>query len=360
MAKKLQWLEAMRAVAACWVLVHHANQSVSAFVGPLGAGSVVIANGYLGVDFFFVLSGFIIALSSNRLLETGRGFGDYARARLIRIYVPYLPIGISMLLLYLLFPNLSAADRTPGVLTSLTLLPSVSPPALSVAWTLIHELLFYALFSLIFVSRKALWWLLVVWAALIVGQAWVGPPLSLGWKYLLSPLNLCFLLGVAVYYLTRNGVRAWAPVVGGIIGAVVLALEVGQPNPNRWLLALAFAGFIVCALSTWAQRWSPGGVGTLHRRSVVLDLSGSQPAAIDCRPHPEAFHPGCGPTAGVLADHHSGVGRRAGLLLFLRKAWAGTGAKNVRIANRLSNRYARLRGCGGRQSMISSMLFHAT
>ena len=249
----------MRAVAACWVLLHHANQSISAFVGPLGAGNAVIANGYLGVDFFFVLSGFIIAFSSNRLLDKGGGFGDYARARLIRIYVPYLPIGIGMLLLYLWFPNLSASDRTPGVLSSLTLLPSASPPALSVAWTLIHELLFYALFSLIFVSRRALCWVLAVWALVIIGQAWVGQPLQSAWKYLLSPLNLCFLLGVAVYYLTRNGVSTWASVAGGIVGAVALALEADQSAPNRWLLALGFAGFIVCALPAWAQRWSPGG-----------------------------------------------------------------------------------------------------
>ena len=249
----------MRALAACWVLVHHAGQSINAFVGPLGAGNAVIANGYLGVDFFFVLSGFIIAFSSNRLLETGRGFGDYARARLIRIYVPYLPIGIAMLLLYLLLPDLSAADRAPGVLTSLTLLPTASPPALSVAWTLIHELLFYALFSLIFVSRRLLWLLLAAWAALISYQMLDGQPLHSGLKYVLSPLNLCFLLGVVVYYLTRNGVTTAVAAVGGVVGILALVLEAGQAHPERWLLALGFAGFIVCALSSRAQRWSPGG-----------------------------------------------------------------------------------------------------
>lgn len=257
MKKKLEWLEAMRALAACWVLVHHADLTVSAFVGPLGGGNTVIANGYLGVDFFFVLSGFIIAFSSNRLLETGRGFSDYARARLIRIYVPYLPIGIAMLLAYLLFPDFSAADRVPGVLTSLTLLPTASPPALSVAWTLIHELLFYALFSIIFVSRKALWLLLAGWAILIVAYASFDQPLQSGWKYVLSPLNLCFLLGVALYYLTRNGLSAWVPVVGGTFGAIVLVVQAVQTDPNRLLLALAFAGFILSAMSSWAQRWSP-------------------------------------------------------------------------------------------------------
>lgn len=255
----------MRALAACWVLVHHAKQSVSAFVGPLplGASSTVIANGYLGVDFFFVLSGFIIAFSSQRLLEAGRGFGDYARARLIRIYVPYLPIGIGVLLLYQLFPDLSAADRSPGLLTSLTLLPTDKPPALSVAWTLIHEMLFYALYSLIFVSRRLLWVLLAAWAGLIAYHAVDGQPLQSALRYVLSPLNLCFLLGVVVYHLTRRGVPTVVAVVCGMGGTLILALEASQITPERWLLALGFLGVIVCALSTWAQRWSPG-------RSVLL------------------------------------------------------------------------------------------
>lgn len=248
----------MRALAACWVLVHHANQSVSAFIGPLGANSAVIANGYLGVDFFFVLSGFIIAFSSQRLLETGRGLGDYARSRLIRIYVPYLPVGIGVLLLYLLLPGLSAADRSPGLLTSLTLLPTDKPPALSVAWTLIHEMLFYALYSLIFISRRLLWVLLAAWAGLIAYHALDGQPLQSALRYVLSPLNLCFLLGVVVYYLTRRGVTTIVAVVGGVGGILILAFEANQISPERWLSALGFAGFIVCALSPWAKRLSPG------------------------------------------------------------------------------------------------------
>ena len=262
----------MRAAAACWVLLYHANLSVTAFVGPLGPGSIVIANGYLGVDFFFVLSGFIIALSSNRLLETGRGFADYAQARLIRIYVPYLPVGIGMLLLYLLLPGVSAADRSPGVLTSLTLLPSNSPPALSVAWTLVHEVLFYALFSLIFVSHRLLWTVLAVWASVIGYWAWAGLPLQPGWNYVLSPINVCFLLGVALYYLTRKGVTTPVAVVAGMAGMLILGWQVWQAEPQRWLLAFAFAGFIVCALSLIAQRWSPGGGCCLWVRRRIRSI----------------------------------------------------------------------------------------
>ncbi|MFC5489973.1 acyltransferase [Dokdonella soli] len=257
MTQKLQWLEVMRGVAACWVLVYHANQSVTNFIGPSGEPHVLISNGYLGVDFFFVLSGFIIAYSSNRLLETGRGLVDYARARIVRVYVPYLPIGTTMFMLYLVWPHLSAADRSPGLLTSLTLLPSNSPPALSVAWTLVHEIIFYALFSLFFLWRHALWSLLALWAISIGCYVWLGQPLARGLEYLLSPLNLCFLLGVAVYYLTRKGVAARVAIAAAVVGAVVVVFEASQQQPSRWLLALGFSALIVGASSATARCWNP-------------------------------------------------------------------------------------------------------
>ena len=65
--RKMEWLETMRGFAAIWVLLHHAKQSVDHFVGDMGARPM-LANGYLGVDFFFVLSGFIIAFASQALL----------------------------------------------------------------------------------------------------------------------------------------------------------------------------------------------------------------------------------------------------------------------------------------------------
>lgn len=72
--RKMEWLEAMRGFAAIWVLLHHAKQSVDHFAGDMGS-KPWFANGFLGVDFFFVLSGFIIAFSSYRLALRMAGGG---------------------------------------------------------------------------------------------------------------------------------------------------------------------------------------------------------------------------------------------------------------------------------------------
>lgn len=159
----------MRGLAAVWVVLHHASLSVSHFIGPL-AHDAVPRNGHLGVDFFFVLSGFIIAHSSAQLVARGQGLRAYVRARLVRVYVPYLPVGVAMLLAYSVFPALSGSGREVGVFTTLTLLPSNVPPALSVAWTLVHEVISMACSRRTFSrggstswrsSRGRWWW----WAA---------------------------------------------------------------------------------------------------------------------------------------------------------------------------------------------------
>jgi hypothetical protein len=255
--QRLLWLEVMRGLAACWVLLGHARLSTEHFGGALPFDATFVGNGHLGVEFFFVLSGFIIAYSGFRLLESGRGLADYARARSIRIYVPYLPVGVAMLLLYAAFPDVSASVREPGVLSSLTLLPSGRPPALSVAWTLIHEVVFYALFATVFVSRRLLAATLLAWTAAIGWVAWHDIPYGFAWKYLVSPINLCFLAGVGTYFLVRRGIPAGAGLAAGLAGALAVGVCAFDPEPRRWLVTLGFCGLVIAAAGSFAGRVVP-------------------------------------------------------------------------------------------------------
>ena len=253
--KKLEWIEVMRGLAAIWVLLHHAQLAVNAFVGV--APSRLIANGHLGVDFFFVLSGFIIALSCERMILKGTGFSRYAEARLLRIYVPYLPIGITMLALYSMAPSLSEGGRSLSRLTSFTLLPANDPPALSVAWTLVHEMLFYTLFSIIFLSRRVLAVILLVWMLIILSVNFCNGELSRFSSYFLSPINLCFILGAVTYYATNNGVRhkiGWGALV---LGTILIISQASSQEPQRIALAIGFAALIVAAASDIALNISP-------------------------------------------------------------------------------------------------------
>jgi peptidoglycan/LPS O-acetylase OafA/YrhL len=164
----LDVLQLFRGLAALMVVVHHSIGSLKyyhkidfPFLNYLGY------MGKFGVDFFFVLSGFIITYSTFYKYEAPNSLCNYIKNRLIRIYVPYLPIGIFMLLIYMLLPGFSNSDRTISVLTSLTLIPDGNP-ALSVAWTLSFELCFYLLFTISFFSKKGWNWFVLGWLVAII------------------------------------------------------------------------------------------------------------------------------------------------------------------------------------------------
>ena len=109
----------------------------------------IVNRGYLGVDFFFVLSGFIILHAHLKDSSGAYAARKYLTKRLRRIYIPYLPVSIALIALYLMLPSVSQGSRDWSLLTSLTLIPTERPPALPVAWTLIHEMTF--LFDIFFI-----------------------------------------------------------------------------------------------------------------------------------------------------------------------------------------------------------------
>lgn len=261
-------LQAGRAFAAFAVVLHHASSSSAAFVEklpfPLDA---LLGRGDLGVDFFFVLSGFIIYHTCRGRPRTARGASRFATRRLIRIFVPYLPISLALIAAYLALPGLSAADREWGWLASLTLLPVAEPPALNVAWTLQHELVFYLLFAAFYFSgRLALG--CGLWAGAIVAVNLLGGELQRPLAFFLHPLNLEFMFGILA---ARAAFQSWASIrvmLGLSLAAFAAFLLAGAEKQNSVLFGLAIALALVPLVRLELA-------GRLRANSVLLFFGGA-------------------------------------------------------------------------------------
>ena len=158
-------LDAMRGIAAFSVVSHHFNTVLPADeIGRLG---LAMPNSYLGVDFFYMLSGFVLARAYERKLKGGLTAWRFMELRLVRLY--------PMFLLGILLGAANAFGRiafaTPHalgpvqavvafVLNALMLpdpgsgnLYSLNMPA----WTLLFEMLINFLFGLLlYRMRRAL------------------------------------------------------------------------------------------------------------------------------------------------------------------------------------------------------------
>jgi peptidoglycan/LPS O-acetylase OafA/YrhL len=213
------------------VVLHHAEQSIGRLVGELpGFISVPFAYGYLGVDFFFVLSGFIIYYVSHARVQEPHWPRHYLESRLTRVFLPYLPIGIAVGLAYLALPSMGSGLNNWNWLSTLTLLPSDGGPALSVAWTLQHEIAFYAVAFVFLYLRKVLLGC-VIGGAVAIGYSIVNDG---GFKSF-SLIDLEFIFGIFVAWCFIHGRLRYDRLLA-ILGIVLCAMFFVVGNRNASVL----------------------------------------------------------------------------------------------------------------------------
>jgi len=90
-------LTPLRGIAALWVVLFHYCWHFPAVHADRYTGAVY--KGYLAVDLFFMLSGFVISHvyhGAFALRVTGRRYRDFLKARIARIY----PLHLTVLLLF--------------------------------------------------------------------------------------------------------------------------------------------------------------------------------------------------------------------------------------------------------------------
>jgi len=278
-AWKLQTVQAARGAAAMLVLLFHLTLLAQAFLGfDLLRG--VFKFGSSGVDFFFVLSGFIIHFVHGQDVGMPERLGRYLRKRFVRIYPVYWVVALALLPVYFnpAQSTLSPQFYLATLLKSLLLLPQANNPLVTVAWTLTFEVFFCFMFALAIITPHrfarvliALWLMLsfITYLDKLGAAGFFGgisPAKIPGLNFVFSFYNLEFALGCATaHLLKRHRIRH-----GGKLAllAVALFLTVGVLNSLLYQRFDRVEGVLLYSLP--AALFVVGAVSWETRRRVAL------------------------------------------------------------------------------------------
>jgi exopolysaccharide production protein ExoZ len=145
-------VQLLRAIAAATVVFGHAE--AEAFQATSDFNLIGFDFG-IGVDVFFIISGFVMWLSSSHLFGRPESPLVFLKKRFLRVVPLYWLYTVAMLAAIAIFPSkLNNPDITlEMIVSSFVFLPHPNTigeynPVLALGWTLNYEMFFYALFAL--------------------------------------------------------------------------------------------------------------------------------------------------------------------------------------------------------------------
>jgi peptidoglycan/LPS O-acetylase OafA/YrhL len=209
----LNSVQHLRAIAAYLVVAFHLTDSLAR---ETGAG-VVFTLGAVGVDMFFVLSGFVMAMVVDRSEAVDGSFLMTGLLFAVALVAPGL---------------LNTAKADLGhLVSSLLLLPhddghGAATPILALGWTLNYEMFFYALIAVtthLFTDRRLYGVIAAIFALVLLGR--VVPGDNLLFRFYTDPIMVEFAIGIMIYHLAwRHRAPGGAWIYGAALATGIVML----------------------------------------------------------------------------------------------------------------------------------------
>ncbi len=227
--ERLYSLQGLRGVAVLGVVLFHMMSVESKFSG----GDILLPPWLdffqLGVDLFFVISGFVMVIVSRGRFQSAPEAQRFLFNRVSRIYPTYWLYFFITLAVYLVQPGMvNSGHGSSNLIMSFLLLPNDKVLLVMVAWSLLFELWFYVVFSgfLLFRERN-LPFLLGAWSLIIVVFNTLADwqDYSPAVKIILHPYALEFVLGaaLALFFYGRHSARVPTAAVWLLLGVALMA-----------------------------------------------------------------------------------------------------------------------------------------
>ncbi|WKV75552.1 acyltransferase [Streptomyces sp. PCS3-D2] len=270
---RLAALDGIRALAALSVLFYHYAALDSAWGKPAAdvfpAAHALAVYGWLGVEIFFLVSGFVICMSA-----WGRTVGDFAVSRVSRLFPAYWAAVVFTSLVLFTWPEVRGVGSLSDVVVNLSMLQGgIGVPHVDDAyWTLFVELKFYVLFAVV-VVRGVTYRNCVLFCGVWTFAGVVAPAVDNGLLsfFAVPSASPYFIAGIAFYLMRRFRPNA---VLWAVVGVQFLlaqhhvharmisslgrdAAEQTPAWPAHVVIALGFAVMAAVALGGLDRvRWS--------------------------------------------------------------------------------------------------------
>lgn len=240
MKTELRALTSIRGIAAWFVVLFHIRLSIAGLPAPAAA---VLAKGYLAVDFFFLLSGFVIWMSWSERLRTGgvAAVPEFLKRRIARIWPLHLfMLGFGLFLAFTLLatgrdaPHFPLAELPLHVLLlqnwGFTSTLSWNDPA----WSISCELAAYLLFPLLV--------------------------LAIDWRRVPTPAILAAITALLVLLHTVFAMR----------GETTLGLDIPRLGLIRCVLEFACGTAVAALWMRWRETWRLPAIACTAAALVLL------------------------------------------------------------------------------------------
>jgi exopolysaccharide production protein ExoZ len=244
-SRSLNTLQAGRALASLAVLLLHANAILEL---PKYLDHKMFAffkSGAAGVQFFFVLSGFVIFLAHKKDIGHPATLREFLWKRFRRVYSPLWIVLFAVIPMFFLVPSFgTGGERNISTIVSAFLICPAPPDLLlSTEWTLRHEVLFYLVFGLLIWNRSIGTAVAALWLIPSAILPWFN--LNFPWDFLFTINHLLFFFGIfaCLIFKTAKVSQSWA-VITAITGLAIFSIcwfsQYHNMLTNMNLLALIY------------------------------------------------------------------------------------------------------------------------